>query len=85
MIIPGTHPNVIAVALGYGRESNDKTKTRQFIGPAAEALVKNVYSLTTFNGTTVDYSARMRRSKKQKKVSRLHKHKHTASQEDRPG
>ncbi len=29
IIIPGTHPNVIAVALGYGRQSADKNKHDQ--------------------------------------------------------
>lgn len=57
LIIPGTHPNVIAIALGYGRESNDKTKTKQFIGPAAAGVGVNVYPLTSFNGSSVSYSA----------------------------
>ncbi len=56
LIIPGTHPNVIAIALGYGRESNDKTKTKQFIGPAAAGVGVNVYPLTSLNGSSVSYS-----------------------------
>ncbi|MEO6133555.1 MAG: TAT-variant-translocated molybdopterin oxidoreductase, partial [Ginsengibacter sp.] len=43
LIIPGTHPNVIAIAVGYGRQSNDKAKTKQFIGPAATEVGVNVY------------------------------------------
>ncbi len=35
LIIPGTHPNVIAMAVGYGRQSSNKDKTAEFIGPAA--------------------------------------------------
>ena len=57
LIIPGTHPNVIAMAVGYGRESNDKTKTKQFIGAAATEVGINVYPLAVFNGATVIYSA----------------------------
>jgi MoCo/4Fe-4S cofactor protein with predicted Tat translocation signal len=57
LIIPGTHPNVIAIAVGYGRESNDKTKTKQYIGPAANGVGKNVYPLAVFDGVSVNYSA----------------------------
>jgi len=57
LIMPGTHPNVIAIALGYGRESLNKDKTADYIGPAAKGTGLNVYPLTTFNGTSVTYSA----------------------------
>ncbi|MEP6948214.1 MAG: TAT-variant-translocated molybdopterin oxidoreductase [Ginsengibacter sp.] len=57
LIIPGTHPSVIAIAVGYGRQSNDKTRTAEFIGPAANGVGINVYPLAVFNGTTVIYSA----------------------------
>ncbi|MEP7230597.1 MAG: TAT-variant-translocated molybdopterin oxidoreductase [Ginsengibacter sp.] len=57
LIIPGTHPNVIAIAVGYGRQSNNKEKTAEFIGPAANGVGINVYPLAVFNGTTVSYSA----------------------------
>ncbi len=57
LIIPGTHPNVIAIAVGYGRESNDKTKTKQYIGPSAAGVGINVYPLVFFNGTAITYSA----------------------------
>jgi len=57
LIIPGTHPNVIAIAVGYGRESNDKAKTKQYIGPAAKGVGKNVYPLAVFDGVSVNYSA----------------------------
>ena len=57
LIIPGTHPNVIAIALGYGRQSNDKNKTKEFIGAAANGVGVNVYPMTVFNGTNVSYTA----------------------------
>ena len=56
LIIPGTHPDVIAVALGYGRESNDKTKTSEYIGTAANGVGKNVYPLAGFVGSNISYS-----------------------------
>lgn len=48
LAIPGMHPNVIAVAVGYGR--NEK------VGRAAANVGTNVYPLVGFNGTTFDYS-----------------------------
>ncbi len=57
LIIPGTHPNVVAVAVGYGRQSGDKTKTAENIGRAANGSGLNVYPFATFNGTTIDYTA----------------------------
>jgi len=55
LIIPGIHPNVIAIALGYGRESANKDKTGDFIGKAAVGVGVNAYPFVLFNGTTVDY------------------------------
>ncbi|MGH2564859.1 MAG: 4Fe-4S dicluster domain-containing protein, partial [Ginsengibacter sp.] len=57
LIIPGIHPAVIAIAVGYGRQSINKDKTADFIGPAAKGVGVNVYPLAVFNGTTVTYSA----------------------------
>jgi molybdopterin-containing oxidoreductase family iron-sulfur binding subunit len=57
LITPGVHPNVIAVAVGYGRESNDKTKTAEFIGASAVGVGKNMYPFTIFNGRNITYSA----------------------------
>ena len=57
LIIPGTHPNVIAIAVGYGRKSNDEAKTKQYIGASAAGVGINVYPLVYFNGNTITYSA----------------------------
>jgi molybdopterin-containing oxidoreductase family iron-sulfur binding subunit len=57
LIIPGTHPNVIAIAVGYGRKSNDETKTKQYIGASAAGVGVNAYPLVYFNGNAVTYSA----------------------------
>jgi molybdopterin-containing oxidoreductase family iron-sulfur binding subunit len=56
MITPGMHPDVIAAAVGYGRQSNDATKTKEYIGPAADGSGKNVYPFAAFNGRNVTYS-----------------------------
>ena len=56
LIIPGTHPNVIAMAVGYGRQSSNKDKTAEFIGRAANGVGINVYPLATYNGTSISYS-----------------------------
>lgn len=57
LIMPGVHPNVIAMAVGYGRQSINKNKTAEYIGPAANGVGINVYPLASYNGATVTYSA----------------------------
>lgn len=57
LIIPGTHPNVVAVAVGYGRQSSDASKTAEYIGPAAAGTGQNVYPLAVWNGSFVNYAA----------------------------
>jgi molybdopterin-containing oxidoreductase family iron-sulfur binding subunit len=57
LIIPGIHPEVIALAVGYGRKSIAADKTGDYIGKAANGAGVNVYPLATFNGVTVDYYA----------------------------
>src|SRR5207302_4061064 len=54
LIIPGMHPNVIAVAVGYGRSSNDAGKTGDYLGKAVVDAGKNVYPMLSFNGTTAE-------------------------------
>ncbi|CAA9538854.1 MAG: Molybdopterin oxidoreductase, iron-sulfur binding subunit [uncultured Segetibacter sp.] len=68
IIVPGTNPNTIAIALGYGRgtdaakdgDDDDKRKVqidkaRRNIGKAGGATGKNAFPLVTFNGVTRDY------------------------------
>ena len=57
LIIPGIHPNVVAVALGYGRQSADKNKTKDNIGMSANAAGVNAYPLVGFDNTGFRYSA----------------------------
>jgi molybdopterin-containing oxidoreductase family iron-sulfur binding subunit len=48
LAIPGMHPDVIAIAVGYGRSAK--------VGRAAANAGKNVYQWASFNGNTVDYA-----------------------------
>ena len=56
LIIPGIHPNVIATAVGYGRQSSNKEKTIEYIGPAANGSGVNVYPFAVSNGADIIYS-----------------------------
>jgi molybdopterin-containing oxidoreductase family iron-sulfur binding subunit len=47
LVIPGIHPNVIAIALGYGRSEKS--------GRAAANVGKNSFPLVSFNGSTFTY------------------------------
>jgi molybdopterin-containing oxidoreductase family iron-sulfur binding subunit len=47
MIIPGTHPNTIGIAVGYGR-----TET---LGKAVVGTGKNVFPIATLSGNTVSF------------------------------
>ena len=52
IVIPGMHPAVVAVAVGYGRQSTNKERTAEYIGRAANGAGKNAYQLAALNGTT---------------------------------
>lgn len=56
LVVPGMHPKVIAIALGYGRQSINKDRTAELIGAAAAGAGKNVYPLGIFNGVGVNFS-----------------------------
>ena len=47
LIVPGVHPNVVGIAVGYGRTPK--------LGKVAEGVGKNVFHLATFNGTSVSF------------------------------
>jgi MoCo/4Fe-4S cofactor protein with predicted Tat translocation signal len=47
LIIPGTHPNVVGIAVGYGRSAG--------VGRAA-GNGANAYIFSAFNGTTIDFA-----------------------------
>ncbi|NCT93256.1 MAG: TAT-variant-translocated molybdopterin oxidoreductase [Chitinophagaceae bacterium] len=47
LIIPGTHPETIGIALGYGRSAK--------MGKAAEGVGKNAFPLASLNGSSVSF------------------------------
>lgn len=49
LVIPGMNSNTVAVAVGYGRHAD--------LGKTAAGVGIDVYPLSSFNGTTVGYSA----------------------------
>ncbi len=49
LIIPGTHPDTIGIAVGYGRTAK--------VGKAAEGVGKNAYTLASLNGAAVNFSS----------------------------
>lgn len=49
VVVPGMHNDVVAVALGYGRDAK--------VGLAAANTGKNAYPFVSFNGQTFNYSA----------------------------
>ena len=57
VIIPGLHPNVVAIALGYGRKSIDESRTSDYIGKAAAGAGFNAFPFVSFDGTGFIYSA----------------------------
>ncbi len=57
LIIPGTHNDVIAIALGFGRQSADAKNTADYIGRAVVGVGKNAFPLAMFNGSTIELYA----------------------------
>ncbi|HVM87457.1 MAG TPA: TAT-variant-translocated molybdopterin oxidoreductase [Puia sp.] len=57
LIIPGTHDDVIGIALGYGRQSANEKNTADYIGRAVVGVGKNAFPLATFNGSTIEMHA----------------------------
>lgn len=49
VVVPGLHNDVIAIAVGYGRDEK--------VGRAAANTGKNAYPFVSFNGTTYNYGA----------------------------
>ncbi|HVS97076.1 MAG TPA: TAT-variant-translocated molybdopterin oxidoreductase [Puia sp.] len=57
IIIPGTHNEVLGIAVGFGRSSasGKLEDTAQNIGKAAAGVGFNAFPMRSFNGTTVDW------------------------------
>ncbi len=56
IIVPGTHNDVVGVAVGYGRESAKPENTANYIGRSVAGAGKNVFPFAVFNGVTVEWS-----------------------------
>ncbi|MEO6669814.1 MAG: TAT-variant-translocated molybdopterin oxidoreductase [Ferruginibacter sp.] len=56
LILPGLNASTIAIALGYGRQSANKEKTKERIGLAATDAGQNAFPLAVFDGTTIQYT-----------------------------
>lgn len=75
LVVPGMDKNTIAVALGYGRAAS--------LGPVYENVGKNVYPVSSFNGTTVSLyatNATVERAGRNEKIAQTQIH---TSYEDR--
>ena len=57
LVLPGTHNEVIGIAVGFGHQSANPDNTANYIGAAAAGAGKNVFHFMTYNGTTVDWFA----------------------------
>ncbi|MCZ2443193.1 MAG: hypothetical protein LC101_05415 [Flavobacteriales bacterium] len=68
MILPGVHPNTIAVAIGYGRQSANADKSIERIGRSATGAGKNAYPLLSFNGVTFTRFAGVTAEKQQQNI-----------------
>ncbi|HEV9037963.1 MAG TPA: TAT-variant-translocated molybdopterin oxidoreductase [Puia sp.] len=55
IIIPGTHNEVLGIAVGFGRKSANPDDTVHNIGKAAAGVGFNAFPMRAFNGTTVDW------------------------------
>ena len=51
IVIPGMHPDVVAIALGYGRQSANPDQTAENIGRSANGAGKNAYPFVGFDVT----------------------------------
>ncbi len=47
LIVPGVHPNVVGIAVGYGRTPK--------LGKVAEGVGQNVFQFASFNNTNISY------------------------------
>lgn len=84
LIIPGIHPNVVAVALGYGRQSSNPEKTKENIGMSANGAGVNAYPLVGFDGIGFRYSAVAEITKSDKEAYALAQTQVHGSSESRP-
>ena len=56
LVIPGMQANTIAIAVGFGRNSANAKKSKDYLGRAIAGIGKNAYPLLSYNGSTVEWS-----------------------------
>ena len=56
LVIPGMQANTVAIAVGYGRNSSNTEKSKDYLGRAIAGVGKNAYPLLSYNGTTIEWT-----------------------------
>ncbi|MBC7827515.1 MAG: TAT-variant-translocated molybdopterin oxidoreductase [Chitinophagaceae bacterium] len=56
LVIPGMQANTIAIAVGYGRNSSNAEKSKDYLGRAIAGIGKNAYPLLSYNGSTIEWT-----------------------------
>ena len=57
IVIPGTHNEVIGIAVGFGRQSANPAQTSDYIGRAAAGAGFNAFPLLNYDGTNIQWYA----------------------------
>jgi MoCo/4Fe-4S cofactor protein with predicted Tat translocation signal len=57
VVVPGTQPDTIGLAVGFGRQSEKPENTASYIGRAADGAGKNAFPFARYNGKTFEWSA----------------------------
>lgn len=77
LVVPGMNANTIAVAVGYGRNSSNAAKSKDYLGRAIAGVGKNAYSLLSYNGSTIDWmhgDVSFSKTGKEYKIARVQTH-----------
>ena len=56
LVVPGMNANTVAIAVGYGRNSSDGNKSKDYLGRAIAGVGKNAYPLLSYNGSTIEWT-----------------------------
>ena len=56
LVIPGMNANTIAIAVGFGRNSSNAEKSKDYLGRAIAGVGKNAYPLLSYNGSTIEWT-----------------------------
>jgi MoCo/4Fe-4S cofactor protein with predicted Tat translocation signal len=56
LVVPGMNANTVAIAVGYGRNSSNAQKSKDYLGRAIAGVGKNAYPLLSYNGSTIEWT-----------------------------